>query len=489
MATTQSRVQFNISAKDQSAAAFAAVRRSMDSLSRSTNQLKALFAGALGGASLAKGIRELISISAETAPVKASFDRLTAATRTFAQAIGENGLNSALVFFADRIGAMIYGTDGLAKSIGALLGGGVRLLASVFEGVGRAIAFVYDNLEILGRYMAILGLAAFGQRVIAAAAAFYYFAKTVRATGLIMGAFSAISRANLVIFLALAAGVAYATDSLDDLRAGMDLVWKKATEIFPQIGQMGGAAMEALGFDLSALSDDLANTYKFMDKLPAVTTGASGAVATLGKASSTTASKVRGELNPALKDLGTAAQDTTQEVGQIFQSSFSSAFSSIVDGSTKASQAFTDMTKSMLQDVIKFFGNRAVMMLIQYLGSSLGGGGGGGGISLGSLNFGGPRAAGGPVSAGRSYLVGENGPELFRAKTNGSISPNGAGGGTSVVINNYSGAEVSQRKSRGTNGSDRIEVMIGAIAEKRMGKGAKKLFGGGFGLSPALTQR
>ncbi len=40
----------------------------------------------------------------------------------------------------------------------------------------------------------------------------------------------------------------------------------------------------------------------------------------------------------------------------------------------------------------------------------------------------GHRAAGGPVSAGQSYMVGERGPELFTPHTSGSISPNGSGG-------------------------------------------------------------
>ncbi len=39
-------------------------------------------------------------------------------------------------------------------------------------------------------------------------------------------------------------------------------------------------------------------------------------------------------------------------------------------------------------------------------------------------NFGGFRAAGGPVSAGKSFVVGENGPELFSPGVNGSIIPN-----------------------------------------------------------------
>jgi hypothetical protein len=41
----------------------------------------------------------------------------------------------------------------------------------------------------------------------------------------------------------------------------------------------------------------------------------------------------------------------------------------------------------------------------------------------------GKKAAGGPVTGGSTYLVGEQGPELFTAPTNGYIVPNGGSGG------------------------------------------------------------
>lgn len=44
------------------------------------------------------------------------------------------------------------------------------------------------------------------------------------------------------------------------------------------------------------------------------------------------------------------------------------------------------------------------------------------------------RAAGGPVSAGESYLVGERGPELFTPSRSGAIVPNGAGASISVTV-------------------------------------------------------
>ena len=79
-------------------------------------------------------------------------------------------------------------------------------------------------------------------------------------------------------------------------------------------------------------------------------------------------------------------------------------------------------------------------MMAQLLASKLfdllaGIGGGGEGTFGGFVSglFGGARAAGGPVSSGRSYLVGEKGPELFTPRSSGNIIPNGGGGG--MVIN------------------------------------------------------
>lgn len=55
------------------------------------------------------------------------------------------------------------------------------------------------------------------------------------------------------------------------------------------------------------------------------------------------------------------------------------------------------------------------------------------GSLIGSIDFDGFRAAGGPVSSGKSYIVGENGPELFTPSGAGNITPNhamsGGGGG------------------------------------------------------------
>jgi hypothetical protein len=79
--------------------------------------------------------------------------------------------------------------------------------------------------------------------------------------------------------------------------------------------------------------------------------------------------------------------------------------------------------------------------LLKNLQSSMGGGTGVGGFFSGLVGglFGGKKASGGIVDSSHSYIVGENGPEMFTPGTSGNITPNGAlmsgGGGTQVNYN------------------------------------------------------
>lgn len=54
---------------------------------------------------------------------------------------------------------------------------------------------------------------------------------------------------------------------------------------------------------------------------------------------------------------------------------------------------------------------------------------------LNAMRFRGPRALGGPVAMGNSYLVGERGPELFTPTSSGNITPNSAMGGANITVN------------------------------------------------------
>lgn len=79
--------------------------------------------------------------------------------------------------------------------------------------------------------------------------------------------------------------------------------------------------------------------------------------------------------------------------------------------------------------------------------SSIFGGGGGGGGGIGSMIssavsaiFGGFRAEGGPVVNGKSYIVGERGPELFTPGASGMVSSNDSFGGSGTVYIDARGA-------------------------------------------------
>ena len=102
---------------------------------------------------------------------------------------------------------------------------------------------------------------------------------------------------------------------------------------------------------------------------------------------------------------------------------------SIFEGTKSTKEAFKDMAKSVIAELYRVL---VVQRMVSGITSTLGGMGG----FFGSL-FGGARAQGGAVSAGKSYVVGEKGPEMFVPSTSGRIQPNNAmgGGGQTVVVN------------------------------------------------------
>jgi hypothetical protein len=81
--------------------------------------------------------------------------------------------------------------------------------------------------------------------------------------------------------------------------------------------------------------------------------------------------------------------------------------------------------------------------------------------------FGGGRAAGGPVSGGTTYLVGEKGPELFTPNSSGAIIPNGAGGSGTTINLTVNGAIDPEGTARQI-----VDVLNRATARGGSGAGA-----------------
>jgi tape measure domain-containing protein len=178
------------------------------------------------------------------------------------------------------------------------------------------------------------------------------------------------------------------------------------------------------------------------------------------------------EAEARANEVRNAALETQQrmvEMQQFVGQSISGFFSDIVSGGRNAEEALMNLVKRLADVVLQ-----AALLGDGPLGSFLGGGKGG---LIGSLfsAFGGARAAGGPVSAGKAYLVGEKGPELMVPGRSGMVIPNSAlaraGGGASITVVQNIAAGVSYRDLAAAMGATRQAAMAGvqdALARGRI---------------------
>ena len=122
---------------------------------------------------------------------------------------------------------------------------------------------------------------------------------------------------------------------------------------------------------------------------------------------------VRDTLAPVLgKVLGAAFNALGTAIGIVID-----LFATLVDLVNKAFNA--------IKAIVNFIKNNPVT---QFIGGAL------------ETAFGGGKAAGGPVMGGTSYLVGEQGAEIFTPSSSGFITPNNRLGGGTVINLNVSGA-------------------------------------------------
>ena len=106
-----------------------------------------------------------------------------------------------------------------------------------------------------------------------------------------------------------------------------------------------------------------------------------------------------------------------KDVADSFASSFGGALASVVTGAEAVGAAFKKMALSVIRDAIAMIAKLAIVRGLLSLFPGLGTGPGAF-IPIPGL------AHGGPAQAGRPYVVGEKGPELFVPKTSGTVVPN-----------------------------------------------------------------
>ena len=185
----------------------------------------------------------------------------------------------------------------------------------------------------------------------------------------------------------------------------------------------------------------------------------------------TQADKDRIQAAKELKEQQDAEAARVQKLAQQYQgiadtlaNGVVNALKGAVDGTTSLAQAATNLLNDLGNQMLQlarnmlFFGNIA--------GSLVPGGG-----LLGSI-FGGFMAKGGTVTGGRSYMVGEKGPELFTPGRSGSIAPSGSFGETNVVVNvDASGtqAQGNQPNAKALGAAIGAAVQAELVKQKRPG--------------------
>lgn len=155
----------------------------------------------------------------------------------------------------------------------------------------------------------------------------------------------------------------------------------------------------------------------------------------------------------ALEKQGQQSVNTLELAVQNFGRNFENTF---IQASMTGKFAFKDFVSSAMEDLARLIfrltvinpivegitgklsgkksGGSLIGGLLSSIAGGLIGGGGKGATPLGPVaTIAGKRAAGGPVSAGKTYLVGEEGPELFTPGRAGGITPNDEMGGAPVI--------------------------------------------------------
>jgi len=144
-----------------------------------------------------------------------------------------------------------------------------------------------------------------------------------------------------------------------------------------------------------------------------------------------------------------------ESIGQSISTGIVDALSAAVDGTKALADVAADTLRNIANILLQFGVNTAL-----------------GGIPGMSAFFGGGKAKGGTVTGGRSYMVGEKGPELFTPGRTGSIAPSGSFGETSVVVNvdaSGSQAQGNQPNAKALGAAIGAAVQAELVKQKRPG--------------------
>ena len=171
------------------------------------------------------------------------------------------------------------------------------------------------------------------------------------------------------------------------------------------------------------------------------------------------------------------------DIGDATLQAFSDMGDAITDFVVDGKASFSDFAKSVMKDMIRIAIQAAIIQPLLGAFSGIFGPAasasssvnlGGGGYSIGGPYTFPGRAAGGPVMAGGTYVVGEKGPELLRTASAGYVHPMGGGGGpqkmrVEIVNNSSQQMEVSDASFQFNFQESVVTVVLDAISRNAYG--------------------
>lgn len=161
-------------------------------------------------------------------------------------------------------------------------------------------------------------------------------------------------------------------------------------------------------------------------------------------------------------------------------------------GVARGTESLGDALTRTVQRIQDMFADKAFNMLINALFAYMGAPPDPfAGINPNPGAFGGRRAAGGPMQAGKGYLVGEQGPEWVVPDRSSYVVPNGrsgGGGGSQIHMHFEQGITADQQKTQTSQG-ERVDIMIKRMVRQEIVSAMKPTMRDQYGIHPAMRRR
>jgi hypothetical protein len=361
------------------------------------------------------------AIEKQSQTLNGAFSNLGDSFDMFKKAIGEAGFNEALVNLARTFSQIAQENDGLAQSIGRFLTGAVNAIPTAFGVVADAADLVRRNLDFLRKSFIAVTAFVFTRAILQQGVAFLRLAGALLTARKAATIYSATSKVLTLSTLATAIVFAQLTGTLDKLVEGIESAVKEATELldrtFPGLKTELDKLFPSLNKDIDALEKLAEANDVTIDSTAELDRKLSELVGTMDQGP-----EKAGKFADAMKKLAEQAKDTNAQLANVATRGLQSLEDNLVNVAMQtksAKDAFKDMARSILADLIRLQVRKAIIAPIaEALPGFLPG-----------------RAMGGPVTAGRPYMVGERGPELFVPGRTGGIVPNNQMGGSAVTVN------------------------------------------------------